>query len=119
VFGNKIYNNTFNSVLNVSQIRSGKNITLAEYQSGAQEALSNAVTPSMRYLESGSYVKLSNVTLSYALGDFGEVFKGASIFAIGQNLALITKYRGFDPEVNTNKASGTTAELPKCLLSRK
>jgi TonB-linked SusC/RagA family outer membrane protein len=106
VFGNKIYNNTFNSVLNVSQIRSGKNISLSEYESGVKESLANAVTPSTRYLESGNFVKLSNVTLSYALGDIGKVFKGASIYAIGQNVFLITKYRGFDPEVNTNKASG-------------
>ena len=106
VFGNMIYNNTFNSVLNVSQIRGGRNISLAEYQSGVKESLANAVTPSTRYLESGNYVKLRNVTLSYALGDIAGVFKGASIYAIGQNLALITNYRGFDPEVNTNKSNG-------------
>jgi TonB-linked SusC/RagA family outer membrane protein len=106
VFGNKIYNNTFNSVLNVSQIRAGKNISLSEYESGVKESLANAVTPSTRYLESGNFVKLANLTLSYALGDVGKVFKGASIYAIGQNLFLITKYRGFDPEVNTNKTSG-------------
>jgi len=106
VFGNKIYNNTFNSVLNVSQIRAGKNIALSEYEGGVKESLANAVTPSTRFLESGNFVKLSNVTLSYALGDIGKVFKGASIYAIGQNLFVITKYRGFDPEVNTNKSSG-------------
>lgn len=106
VFGNKIYNNTFNSVLNVSQIRGGRNIALAEFQSGVKESLSNAVTPSTRYLESGNYVKLRNVTLSYALGDIAGVFKGASVYAIGQNLFVITNYRGFDPEVNTNKSNG-------------
>jgi iron complex outermembrane receptor protein len=106
VFGNKIYNNTFNSVLNVSQIRAGKNIALSEYEGGVKESLANAVTPSTRFLESGNFVKLSNLTLSYAIGDIGKVFKGASIYAIGQNLFLITKYRGFDPEVNTNKSSG-------------
>jgi iron complex outermembrane receptor protein len=106
VFGNKIYNNTFNSVLNVSQIRGNKNISLEEFQAGTKESLANAVTPSTRYLESGNYVKLANLTLSYALGDVGKVFKGANIYAIGQNVFLLTKYRGFDPEVNTNKANG-------------
>jgi TonB-linked SusC/RagA family outer membrane protein len=104
VFGNKIYNNTFNSALNVSQINGGRNISLAAYQSSPKESLASAVAPSARYLESGNYVKLSNVTLSYALGDVGKVFKGASIYAIGQNLFVITNYQGFDPEVNTNKA---------------
>jgi len=104
VFGNKIYNNTFNSALNVSQLNGGRNIALAVYESTPKESLASAVAPSTRYLESGNYVKLSNVTLSYALGDLGRAFKGASIYAIGQNLFVITNYQGFDPEVNTNKA---------------
>jgi TonB-linked SusC/RagA family outer membrane protein len=104
VFGNKIYNNTFNSALNVSQLPGGRNIALAVYQASPKESLASAVAPSTRYLESGNYVKLSNVTLSYALGDIGKVLKGASIYAIGQNLFVITKYQGFDPEVNTNKS---------------
>ena len=103
VFGNLIYNNTLNSVLNVSQIQGGKNIALSNFQDPIKEALSNRLAPSSRFLESGNYVKLSNVTLSYALGDLGKTFKGASIYAIGQNLFVITNYTGFDPEVNTNK----------------
>lgn len=104
VFGNLIYNNTLNSVLNVSQIQGGKNIALSNYQDPSKEALSNRLAPSSRFLESGNYVKLTNATLSYALGDFGKVFKGASIYAIGQNLFVLTKYSGFDPEINTNKS---------------
>ena len=104
VFGNLIYNNTLNSVLNVSQIQSGKNIALLNYQDPIKESLSNRLAPSSRFLESGNYVKLSNATLSYAIGDIGKVFKGASIFAIGQNLFVITNYSGFDPEINTNKS---------------
>jgi TonB-linked SusC/RagA family outer membrane protein len=104
VFGNVIYNNTLNSVLNVSQIQGGKNIALSNFQDPIKESLSNRLAPSSRFLESGNYVKLTNVTLSYALGDLGKTFKGASIYAIGQNLFVLTKYTGFDPEINTNKA---------------
>ncbi|MGI4874909.1 MAG: SusC/RagA family TonB-linked outer membrane protein [Janthinobacterium lividum] len=106
VFGNVIYNNTFNSVLNVSQLQGGKNIALDEYQAGTKESLSSGITASTRYLESGNYVKLSNLTASYAIGDMGKVFKGAGVYVTAQNLFLITNYRGFDPEVNTNKANG-------------
>jgi iron complex outermembrane receptor protein len=91
-------------VLNVSQIQSGKNIAQAFFDSPVKEALSNRLAPSSRFLESGNFVKLSNVTLSYALGDIGKVFKGASVYAIGQNLFVITNYQGFDPEINTNKS---------------
>ena len=111
VFGNQIYNNTLNSVLNVGQIRASKNIALLNYQSAVKESLSNPVAPSSRFLESGNYVRLSNVTLSYALGDLGKVFKGASIYAIGQNLFVITNYNGFDPQVNTNKTVGAVPSV--------
>ena len=104
VFGNQIYNNTLNSVLNVGQILTGKNIALSNYESSVKESTTNPLTASSRFLESGNFVKLSNLTLSYALGNFGKVFKGASVYAIGQNLFLITNYSGFDPEINTNKA---------------
>ncbi len=104
VFGNVIYNNTLNSVLNVGQILTGKNIALSNFQSDVKESTTNPLTASTRFLESGNYVKLTNATLSYAIGDLGKVFKGASIYAIGQNLFLITKYSGFDPEINTNKS---------------
>ncbi len=104
VFGNMIYNNTLNSVLNVGQILTGKNIALSNYESPIKESTTNPLTASSRFLERGNYVKLTNLTLSYALGDFGKIFKGASIYAIGQNLFVITNYSGFDPEINTNKA---------------
>ena len=104
VFGQLIYNNTLNSVGNVGQIGAAKNIALVNFNSPVVEALSNPLTASSRFLEKGDYVKLSNLTLSYALGNFGKVFKGANIYAIGQNLFVITKYTGFDPEINTNKS---------------
>ncbi|AMR29746.1 SusC/RagA family TonB-linked outer membrane protein [Hymenobacter psoromatis] len=111
VFGSSIYNNTLNSVLNVGQIGASKNIALLNYQSAVKEALSNHVAPSSRFIENGNYVRLANLTLSYALGDLGKTFKGASIYAIGQNLFLLTNYTGFDPQVNTNKAVGSVPSV--------
>ena len=104
VSGNLIYNNTLNSIGNVGQIGAAKNIALSNFESPVVESLSNRLTASSRFLEKGDYLKLSNLTLSYAFGDVGKVFKGASIYAIGQNLFVITKYTGPDPEVNTNKS---------------
>jgi iron complex outermembrane receptor protein len=46
---------------------------------------------------------MSNATLSYALGNVGKSFKNASVFVTGQNLFVITKFSGFDPEVNVDK----------------
>ncbi len=51
---------------------------------------------------------MANATLSYRLGNIRFV-RNANIFVTGQNLFVITKYSGFDPEVNTDK---TFQDLP-------
>ena len=43
---------------------------------------------------------MSNLTVSYNLDDLTRFFKGASFYVTGQNLFIITKYPGFDPEAN-------------------
>ena len=109
VFGQLIYNNTINAVGAVGGIGAGKNIALATFENPVKEATGNPSAASTRYLEKGDYLKMSNLTLSYTIGDLGKVFKGASIYATGQNLFVITKYTGADPEINTIK---TTNSVP-------
>jgi iron complex outermembrane receptor protein len=99
-FGFDIYNNTANTVLPIGNLGS-RNI--AAKLVGTKEALSNPITVSSRYLEKGNFMKMDNVTLSYKIGNIGKVIKGASVYLTGQNLFIITKYSGFDPEVNTDK----------------
>jgi iron complex outermembrane receptor protein len=102
-FGHQIYNNTLNSVLPITNLGS-RNIDAELLKNSIQESLSNASTPSSRYLSKGDYMKLSNASLSYRLGNVGKVIKNANISLTGQNLFVITGYKGFDPEVNTDKA---------------
>jgi iron complex outermembrane receptor protein len=105
VFGQYVYNNTLNAVGAVGGIGAGKNIALSTFENGVKEATGNPSAASTRYLEKGDFMKLSNLTLAYGLGDFGSVFKGARVYVTGQNLFVITDYDGFDPEVNTVKTN--------------
>lgn len=50
--------------------------------------------------QDGSFVRLQNVVLGYTLPLQSKVIRSARFYASGQNLFLITKYKGFDPEVN-------------------
>jgi TonB-linked SusC/RagA family outer membrane protein len=103
VFGQMIYNNTLNAVGAVGGIGAGKNIALSTFENSVKESTGNPTAASTRYLEKGDYLKLSNLTLSYSFGDLAGFVKGARIYATGQNLFVITKYTGFDPEINTIK----------------
>ncbi|WP_346316884.1 SusC/RagA family TonB-linked outer membrane protein [Chitinophaga sp. YIM B06452] len=100
-FGQDIYNNTANTVLPVNNL-SSRNI--ARSLIGNNENLANPITTSSRYLEKGDFVKLTNATISYSLGNIGKTFKNVNISLTGQNLFVITNYSGFDPEVNTDKS---------------
>ncbi len=103
-FGYLIYNNTATSVTNINGITSGRNIDLAAYNSG--ERTSSGAAASTRFLESGNYVKLRNATLRYTVGNLGAYLKNINVFISGSNLFVLTKFNGFDPEVNIDKSNG-------------
>ncbi|SNC77687.1 TonB-linked outer membrane protein, SusC/RagA family [Hymenobacter gelipurpurascens] len=52
-------------------------------------------------IEDGSFVRLKTVTLGYSLPKFSTVVKSASVYVTAQNLVTLTKYTGYDPEVNS------------------
>jgi TonB-linked SusC/RagA family outer membrane protein len=65
----------------------------------------NGISNSSRYLSSGSYVRCKTVSLGYTLPK-SLVSKArlerVKIFMNAYNLFLITKYKGWDPEVNAD-----------------
>ncbi len=101
--GQMVYNNTTQAALAIGNIIGNKNIAKSVYNPNQLENKSASQPVSTRYLEKGDYFKMANLTLSYGLGRISNTFKSAGIFLTGQNLFIITKYTGFDPEVNTPK----------------
>ncbi len=98
-----IYNNTATSITNKFGLTQGRNIDVAASNSG--ENTSSAAAASTRFLEKGNYFKLRNATLRYSFGNVGKHVKGLTAFVSGSNLFVITKFTGFDPEVNIDKSS--------------
>jgi iron complex outermembrane receptor protein len=99
-----IYNNTATSVTNISGIGSGRNIDLNAYNSN--EKISSPVGASARFLEKGDFFKLRNISLVYNFGNKGKYIKDLNAFVNASNLFVITKFSGFDPEVNIDKGNG-------------
>lgn len=123
VYGNKILNenkieaengttsdNKFAYVLTDSWSGPGTSNTLPSVGSTLRRSLG----PTSDVLESGSYLRFKTITLSYdlPLPKLTTVFKTATIYATGQNLITITKYSGYDPEVNSySNSSGNYTSL--------
>ncbi|WP_119080641.1 SusC/RagA family TonB-linked outer membrane protein [Chitinophaga alhagiae] len=58
-------------------------------------------------VESGSFVKLREVALSYELPSFAKFIKSASVSLVGRNLISWDDYDGYDPETNAGGNSAT------------
>lgn len=108
--GHDIYNNTANAVLPISNLGT-RNIASELVNSSILESPANPIAASSRYIENGSYLKLANATLNYRVGDLGNAIKNLNVFVNGQNLFVITQYKGFDPEVNVDKSVSDVPSL--------
>ena len=113
VQGNDIVN--MNSVWNAN-IGTSKNVTLDMFNGAWKEGAdnSNALAPkpirqfwrtlpfTRRFIEDGSFVRIKNINLGYALP--AKLVKGISAIKVSlgvNNLYTFTKYTGFDPEINS------------------
>jgi iron complex outermembrane receptor protein len=109
VAGAKIFDNTRMVLDNINRF-SGNNATV--------EALTNGITnnpqASDHWLENASFLRLDNLNLSYTLKSV-SMFQSVRFYIAANNLFVITKYRGLDPEVRV--ASGSSNVLQNALSS--
>lgn len=107
VSGNEIYNNTAMNKFYKAQLANSSNTTAKaiEYDN---ESLLNAGAVSTRFLEDGSFLRLNNLSLGYSFNTnslgISSWIKDLRLSVTGQNLFVLTKYSGFDPEVNQNRS---------------
>lgn len=109
VAGNMIYNNTASTLFSRGRLGISQNTTDAATQF-PNESLNNTNAISTRYLEKGDFLRLNNATLGYNLNPrlpgIGEHIRNIRFSVTAQNLFIITKYSGFDPEINTGLSQG-------------
>ncbi|WP_068395448.1 SusC/RagA family TonB-linked outer membrane protein [Pedobacter cryoconitis] len=97
VLGNKILNATA-AGLNTPADAKLQNIPRATLGESFNDG--NAYLISDRYLESGSYLRLDNATLGYSIKPKVQTIKAIRLYVTANNLFVITKYTGLDPEIN-------------------
>jgi TonB-dependent starch-binding outer membrane protein SusC len=97
VAGNKILNATLATLNNPadSKIQNIPRFTLGESFNDI-----NGYLISDRFLESGAYLRLDNITAGYTIRPRIENVKSIRVYVSANNLFVITNYRGIDPEVN-------------------
>jgi len=113
VSGNKVYDNTANSLFYRARLAKSLNTTDAAMEF-PEESNTNPASVSTRYLKDGSYFRLNNISLGYNFNlanlRLDKWVTALRLSVTGQNLFVATKYDGYDPEVNTDRTvSGVTS----------
>lgn len=96
VFGNKIFNATRADLFRPSTAMT--NNILVDAGNESPNDL-NSYKYSDRFIEDGSYIRLDNMTLGYNFGKVGRYISSVRIYQTVNNVFVITKYKGIDPEV--------------------
>jgi TonB-dependent starch-binding outer membrane protein SusC len=93
-FGNKILNTLDLDYGN--RFALPNNVLNAAFDRYAQ--LNDTYQYSDYYLQPGGFFKLDNVTLGYTFQLPGQAIKNLRLYVAGNNLAIITRYKGNDPD---------------------
>lgn len=105
-------------ILNTMAITYGNKVTLPNNVLKSTFTKYNQINDTYQYsnyyLEPGSFVKLDEVTLSYTFNLKTDYIRNLNVYVTGNNLALITKYTGNDPDFvnDTGLAPGIDSRGP-------
>ena len=104
--GNKVYDG-FREQLSMLQNIGKQNVLESAIPLGIHSSPVN----SDEWLESGAYLRFQNLSFGYNIKVPSIQFiSSLRVSVIGQNLALITKYKGGDPEVDVNGGTGSGSD---------
>jgi len=108
--GNKVYNNTANALFVKGTLDKSSNVRADIATSVESPGNSNAF--SSRFIEDGSFLRLSNLTFGYTINTKSiKWISKLRVYATGNNLLVLTNYKGFDPEINSDASSNGVPSL--------
>jgi iron complex outermembrane receptor protein len=100
--GHKVYNARNATLSNLGQLGQQNRL-----RSALGLGINNITYASDLWLEPGDFVRLENITLGYNVNTKGwGAVKSLRFSFTGNNLFVITKYTGIDPELNTGGGNG-------------
>ena len=110
VHGNDVYNNLANIMDQMTLFGSGWNVTPSALKSG--QSTSDVLDFSSKYIQDGSFLRLTNATFGYTVKKAQEWgLSRLRFYVAGNNLFVLTKYTGYDPEVNTTRETNGVSAI--------
>ena len=117
--GNYAYNNNFSQTGTSNQIvansvlyNGSSNYLATHFKGNAQELLSDY------YIQNASFLRMDNATIGYNLGAIAHTRTKIRLNASVQNVFIITKYKGLDPEIAANSSTAGNPGIDNNLYPR-
>lgn len=98
--GNKIMNATRAHYSNKALLSAGKNVLADALKDKYFTSDNTFYYPSDRYLENGSFFRLSTLSLAYTFDNLDGWLKSVQVYGTAKNVFTITGYKGLDPDIN-------------------
>lgn len=105
MFGQKVLNATAMAVNDGTRFPS-QNVTNVVFD----ENISSGSTYSSYWVEDASFFRLQSMTLGYTF-HFNKSVDRLRLYATGENLFVLTKYSGLDPEINIERYDNSTGKM--------
>ncbi len=102
VLGNKIFNATR---ADLSYVVTAGQTNISPYAADDKRTDARNNNFSSRYVEDGSYMRFDNATFGYRFSIKNDYISMLRFYATVNNLFVITKYKGIDPEINQGGSS--------------
>jgi iron complex outermembrane receptor protein len=98
-FGGKVFNNTALVFQTKSDAKQGRNFLAAALSDA--DSITEPAKYSSRWIEDRTFVRLQNVTIGYTFKVPARLMtvETARLYISGDNLLLLSHYKGLDPEV--------------------
>jgi|GEM_PF-6556935 len=100
VYGQRVFDNTLLDIQTVTRLP-GNNVT----KGALTDRSKDAPVASDRWLENASFLRMDNITLGYSFKNVSFA-SALHVFVSANNLFVITGYKGLDPEIKTEPATG-------------
>ncbi len=80
----------------------GNNVLAYSFESGIGQGVASQL--SSLWIEDASFIRLDNFRLGYRVPGLTRYVRNPQVYVSGQNLFVITNYRGIDPELRTGSS---------------
>jgi TonB-dependent starch-binding outer membrane protein SusC len=100
VYGNDVFNN------DKMQMGNPTNFPAQVYKEATTTPLRDKMVYNSYYIEKGSFIRLQNASFGYNFNTKNLGIKRCKVYIAGENLFVLTKYSGMDPELAAQNGTG-------------